>query len=316
MLFDPISRRQFLLKFGMNAKAFNTLVSDGVVVVKVEPGIRHLTTVVSHSMQEGTHYLVCRSCSSFQAMVSPKHLKSCCGLTVEEYQKKYPDAPLMCSRTKDRKVKTPEQRKAQADKLNANYASDRGPDIINRIRASTLTPERQQQSRDSLARLRSSPDWPSKMSAAHRKRWSNPENKRLRALYVEQHREELRSSIAHARSFNKTTSKLHLQFKDAMLAFGLDGFESEFSAGYYVIDEAHPTKKIAVEVDGCYWHGCPSCGLTSPKTTQTRDKRKTTYLTNRGWIVLRFKECAIKADLLACLKAVEACLKNEVSSVN
>src|SRR5699024_693382 len=63
-------------------------------------------------------------------------------------------------------------------------------------------------------------------------------------------------------------------------------------------DLAWKTRKIAVFIDGCFWHGCPVHG-TSPKnnavwwaskieTNCRRDGRITEELSNRGWRVLRF----------------------------
>lgn len=58
--------------------------------------------------------------------------------------------------------------------------------------------------------------------------------------------------------------------------------------------------RVAVFVDGCFWHGCPLHG-TSPKanqdwwrakieTNQRRDDDTSRILTEAGWIVLRFWE--------------------------
>ena len=58
--------------------------------------------------------------------------------------------------------------------------------------------------------------------------------------------------------------------------------------------------RIAVFVDGCFWHGCPDHG-TRPATNSQywddkiarnieRDAETTTYLRQAGWTVLRFWE--------------------------
>jgi DNA mismatch endonuclease (patch repair protein) len=58
--------------------------------------------------------------------------------------------------------------------------------------------------------------------------------------------------------------------------------------------------KVAVFIDGCYWHGCPE-HFTMPVTNldywstkigrnQARDLETTSRLEERGWIVLRFWE--------------------------
>jgi len=65
-------------------------------------------------------------------------------------------------------------------------------------------------------------------------------------------------------------------------------------------DIVFPRARIAVYVDGCFWHRCPEHG-TSPKANADywvpkllanveRDRRTTASLTAEGWTVLRFWE--------------------------
>ena len=66
------------------------------------------------------------------------------------------------------------------------------------------------------------------------------------------------------------------------------------------IDIAFPTKKLAIFVDGCFWHGCP---IHSHKITTTeaywlpkleknkeRDRNKNEKLCSQGWTVMRIWE--------------------------
>lgn len=66
------------------------------------------------------------------------------------------------------------------------------------------------------------------------------------------------------------------------------------------IDIAFTRARLAVFVDGCFWHGCPKHGM-SPATNsdwwtwklarnKARDEDTTRLLTNEGWSVLRFWE--------------------------
>lgn len=58
--------------------------------------------------------------------------------------------------------------------------------------------------------------------------------------------------------------------------------------------------RVAVLIDGCYWHGCPqhyippraNGGYWSDKVTRNRARDEDTnrVLTERGWLVLRFWE--------------------------
>ncbi len=65
-------------------------------------------------------------------------------------------------------------------------------------------------------------------------------------------------------------------------------------------DIVFPKKRIAIFVDGCFWHGCHECrkhiGLSSKpwvdkiEATKQRDLRTNTELIALGWKVLRIAE--------------------------
>ncbi|MER6705697.1 very short patch repair endonuclease [Streptomyces fumanus] len=84
------------------------------------------------------------------------------------------------------------------------------------------------------------------------------------------------------------------------------------------IDVAFPKAKIAVLIDGCFWHGCPR-HATHPKANaewwrrklernMARDRETTEHLTAAGWTVLRFWE-HVPADEVA--GAVRAAVDRE-----
>lgn len=67
-----------------------------------------------------------------------------------------------------------------------------------------------------------------------------------------------------------------------------------------VVDVVFPTAKVAIFVDGCFWHGCPS-HATFPKSNQSywlpklaenkeRDLRQSEKLRSAGWFVIRMWE--------------------------
>jgi DNA mismatch endonuclease, patch repair protein len=69
-------------------------------------------------------------------------------------------------------------------------------------------------------------------------------------------------------------------------------------------DFAFRREKVAVFVDGCFWHGCPSC-YRPPKGNarfwmekiggnRRRDRRADRALRERGWSVIRVWECALR----------------------
>jgi DNA mismatch endonuclease (patch repair protein) len=68
-------------------------------------------------------------------------------------------------------------------------------------------------------------------------------------------------------------------------------------------DFAWPGLRIAVFVDGCFWHGCTRCKdlprsntdfwKNKIETNKRRDHKVSARLRRAGWIVLRIKECAV-----------------------
>lgn len=82
-------------------------------------------------------------------------------------------------------------------------------------------------------------------------------------------------------------------------------------------------QKIAVFIDGCFWHGCPD-DFAMPKTNreywegkiggnQLRDRATTTILEDLGWTVLRFwshEHPAIVAEAIE--RQVRSCSQTKV----
>ena len=83
-------------------------------------------------------------------------------------------------------------------------------------------------------------------------------------------------------------------------------------------DFAFPKQKVAVFVDGCFWHGCPKC-YARPKTNRkfwdkkrednmARDKRVSRQLRQRGWRVIRIWQHSLKKSPDACLNRIRRSL--------
>lgn len=80
------------------------------------------------------------------------------------------------------------------------------------------------------------------------------------------------------------------------------------------IDIAFPARKVAVFVDGCFWHGCP-IHSHMPKSNQLywhsklkknmeRDIASSNSLAAEGWIVLRFWEHEL-ADMEPVIRKIK-----------
>jgi len=81
-------------------------------------------------------------------------------------------------------------------------------------------------------------------------------------------------------------SKPALSFYSSLSNFGLFGFSLEYPIGRYHIDIANVDSKIAIEIDGDYFH--------RRKSQIKRDFNKDRFLKSKGWRILRIKVSRLK----------------------
>lgn len=81
-------------------------------------------------------------------------------------------------------------------------------------------------------------------------------------------------------------------------------------------DFVFPKERVAVFVDGCFWHGCPKC-YRRPKSHQkywdakvarnrARDRFVSKELKKGGWSVVRFWHHQLANDKLVALRLAQA----------
>lgn len=79
-------------------------------------------------------------------------------------------------------------------------------------------------------------------------------------------------------------------------------------------DFVFPGHRLAVFVDGCFFHGCPRCGHI-PKTNRRywsakinrnrkRDRSISRLLRRRGYSVIRIWECQLALRPLSCMRRI------------
>jgi DNA mismatch endonuclease (patch repair protein) len=87
-----------------------------------------------------------------------------------------------------------------------------------------------------------------------------------------------------------------------------------------------PKERVAIFVDGCFWHGCPKCGHT-PKTrskfwrakiarNKRRDNDNTRRLEQAEVCVLRFWEHELTERLNECVEAIWRTLRTRVAQTS
>lgn len=99
-------------------------------------------------------------------------------------------------------------------------------------------------------------------------------------------------------------TRMEVSFRKVLWRMGLR-FRKHY--GRPSIDVAFPGRKIAIMLDGCFWHGCPRHG-TIPKTrkdywvpklrgNRERDRLANQVLREQGWKIIRVWECKVKEML-------------------
>ncbi len=98
-----------------------------------------------------------------------------------------------------------------------------------------------------------------------------------------------------------------LKVRAALREAGLPGYRLHWKKASGRPDVCYPGRRIAIFVNGCYWHRCPWCSLPTPKSNvafweekfarnRARDARNYDDLVRDGWKVLVTWECRLKRE--------------------
>ncbi len=129
---------------------------------------------------------------------------------------------------------------------------------------------------------------------------------------VDKFSKEIRSRImSHIRGRD---TQPELSIRKALYAHGRR-YRKNYRIGRKTIDIAFVGPKIAVFVDGCFWHGCPSHG-NRPKSNLrywnakinanvARDRTTNSELRSEGWKVIRVWEHRIKNQPEVVISRIE-----------
>ena len=101
-------------------------------------------------------------------------------------------------------------------------------------------------------------------------------------------------------------TKPELLVRKRLCAAGLTGYRLQWKVPGRP-DIAWPGKRVALFVNGCFWHRCPHCHPSTPKTNVEywttkfernveRDERNLQALRDAGWTVHVVWECQLKKD--------------------
>lgn len=108
-------------------------------------------------------------------------------------------------------------------------------------------------------------------------------------------------------------TRIEVAVRQALWAAGVRGYRLHRDLPGHP-DIVFPRCRLAVFVDGCFWHRCPNC-FRVPKTRQeywetkiarnvARDESVNTRLQEAGWTVLRIWEHEVNRELSRCVERI------------
>jgi 5-methyltetrahydrofolate--homocysteine methyltransferase len=78
-------------------------------------------------------------------------------------------------------------------------------------------------------------------------------------------------------------------------------FVEQYPVGFYTCDFYVVNHNLIIEADGVYWHSLPQ--------SKIRDKQKDTYLTRKGFKILRLPGDKIHQDKEWCIQQIRDSIK-------
>ena len=130
---------------------------------------------------------------------------------------------------------------------------------------------------------------------------------------------------------NETTTKVmrsnkgrgtnpELILRKALRETGYPGYRLNWKKAPGRPDITYPGRRVAIFVNGCFWHRCPHCDLPLPKShtdfwqqkferNMERDKKKTKELEDLGWKVVTIWECEIRKNLPSVISSLKKILE-------
>lgn len=135
------------------------------------------------------------------------------------------------------------------------------------------------------------------------KRLSDETKARMRAAALgRKHKAETIAKIKAANSSNgcwlsargRSPSRAEANVAKHLEALGV-AFEAQhvLPGSKKLFDFAIPERRLLIEVDGCYFHGCAKCGRPGMANNLKSDAEKNQLAKERGWTLIRIPEHAV-----------------------
>lgn len=136
----------------------------------------------------------------------------------------------------------------------------------------------------------------SKLSAAQKRRFAPGKAERDRLVGISmrpERRVAQREFAIQLAARPGRISGLEMDFASRLDSRGVK-YTSQYRIGRFAYDFAILPRRILIEVDGCYWHGCVQCGYTGITKTVSLGALKDACAERNGWRLVRIKECVLR----------------------
>jgi DNA mismatch endonuclease (patch repair protein) len=113
---------------------------------------------------------------------------------------------------------------------------------------------------------------------------------------------------------NRSVSRLEVLFRKALWSKGVRGYRLHPKLPGRP-DVAFTRRRVAIFVNGCFWHSCPKGHLPAPKANaefwrrklnmnRVRDQAAAEALVEMGWSVVTLWECDLRSDMSGAVETI------------
>lgn len=123
------------------------------------------------------------------------------------------------------------------------------------------------------------------------------------------------------RQIKSKNTACEVLLRRALWTSGLRGYRIHVADIPGTPDIVFTKRRVAVFIDGCFWHGCPTCcripstnqdyWLAKISSNKTRAEKVNKQLADEGWVVIRVWEHEVHQDLKGCLDKIATAVKDD-----
>lgn len=245
-------------------------------------------------------YVFCKFCNKSYLFLSKSHIEKCSNkqMSYKEYIDKfgrdsiYSEKYRFIIKEKTKEASNREQVKNKIKNGLKLYYQNNKQEVLLRTEKMRNSPNRIKGIRENFANM--SIEEHEKRVEASKKSWQNEEIRERRLKGIRQSPKSIEARKKNIRvcleKEQQIISKPARNLFDFLKKNGCN-VQLEYKFDFYSLDIADPDIKLCIEVDGDWWHGNPKFYPVLNKNQKTRtdnDKRKNTFLSNKGWKVLRY----------------------------